>query len=337
MGNKGNNRIKEIKENYEDKRNENIFTNTKTISDHTRIVNSLILLKDKRIASSSQDNTIKIFDSNNNYKCDITITGHRDYVTSITELENGKIASCSWDKTIKIWLITKNSYQPLYTITNAHNDRIYKIITFPNNRIATISNDNTIKIWKTLPPYDNNPFITLNCVIKKSKTDNSIRYYTIGCSLLYMKNKNILVSGTRYKELIIWSIETYQSINIVKDVGCYWSHSIYQFDNDRIIVGGRNVFCVVFVDRIGSYIESSYTDNSLGFVLCFNKIIDDNDIVICGCQGGKMLQYDIQSKNILIIPSSHTSFINDILIINKNTFLTCSTDNTIKEWKMDNM
>ena len=35
---------------------------------------------------------------------------------------------------------------------------------------------------------------------------------------------------------------------------------------------------------------------------CFNKIIDDNDIVICGCQGGKMLQYDIQSKNILIIP-----------------------------------
>ena len=25
---------------------------------------------------------------------------------------------------------------------------------------------------------------------------------------------------------------------------------------------------------------------------------------------------------------------NDILIINKNTFLTCSTDNTIKEWKM---
>ena len=129
MGNKGNKKIKEIKEENKDKRNEEIFTNTKTISDHTRIVNSLILLKDKRIASSSQDYTIKIFDSNHNYKCDITITGHRDYVTSITELENGNIASCSWDKTIKIWLITKNSYQPLYTITNAHNDRIYKIIS----------------------------------------------------------------------------------------------------------------------------------------------------------------------------------------------------------------
>ena len=51
------------------------------------------MLKDKRIASSSQDNTIKIFDTNNNYYCDITIKGHNDYVTAITELDNGNIAS----------------------------------------------------------------------------------------------------------------------------------------------------------------------------------------------------------------------------------------------------
>ena len=44
-----------------------------TIQDHRRKIYMMILLQDSRIASFSSDSTIKIFDVNKNYNCDITI------------------------------------------------------------------------------------------------------------------------------------------------------------------------------------------------------------------------------------------------------------------------
>ena len=44
--------------------------NIKTISEHSDTVNSLLLLKDKRVASCSFDKTIRIFNPSNDYHCD---------------------------------------------------------------------------------------------------------------------------------------------------------------------------------------------------------------------------------------------------------------------------
>ena len=304
--------------------------NTKTINDHSDIGNSLIMLKDKRIASSSQDNTIKIFDTNNNYHCDITIKGHNDYVTSIAELDNGNIASCSWDYSIKIWSISKNSYKCLSTIRNAHQNWILKIVFVHPNRIASISTDETIKIWT----FDKNEIKLqkqLNSVINPKQKELFIAFYTLGCSIYFMQNKNFLISGTEHKELMVWDMEDYQRVNIVENVGCYWSNAIYQYDNDRVIVGGRNMFYVVFIDRVGSWVEYSYSDSSLGFVLSFLKLFD-NDTILCGCEGGKLLRFNLKTNAHSFVERTHVCFINDILSINDMKILTCSTDETIKEW-----
>ena len=120
--------------------------NINTLTNHTDIVNSLILLSDGRIASSSKDTTIKIFNPYKKYSCDLTLEGHKDYVISLCKLDNNDIASASWDHSIKIWSITRNSYKCLYTIDNAHKGNIMKILSLPNNRIATISTGKLIKI-----------------------------------------------------------------------------------------------------------------------------------------------------------------------------------------------
>ena len=49
----------------------------KTIIDHTNYVYSLLLLKDKKVASYSSDRTtIRIYDPSNDYHCDEVIKRH---------------------------------------------------------------------------------------------------------------------------------------------------------------------------------------------------------------------------------------------------------------------
>ena len=48
----------------------------KTITEHTLYIHSLLLLKDRRVASCSEDNTIRIFEPSNDYHCDQVIKRH---------------------------------------------------------------------------------------------------------------------------------------------------------------------------------------------------------------------------------------------------------------------
>ena len=99
----------------------------KTIILHTKSVTSLIQLKDKRIASCSEDGTIRIFDPSNDYHCDKLIKINKEGIKSICELDDGTIVSCTWD----IIIIGD------HTIKITDRTIIYKVITLPDNRIAS--------------------------------------------------------------------------------------------------------------------------------------------------------------------------------------------------------
>ena len=101
--------------------------NIKTITEHTKSVYSLFLLKDERVASCSRDRTIRIFDPSNDYHCAQVIKRHSKGLNSICQLDEGTIVSCADDISIIIGD---------YAIINAHDNVISKVITLPNNRIA---------------------------------------------------------------------------------------------------------------------------------------------------------------------------------------------------------
>ena len=58
----------------------------KTITGHTEWINSLLHLKDGRIASSSDDKTIRIYEPSKDYHCDQVIERHNDNITSICQM-----------------------------------------------------------------------------------------------------------------------------------------------------------------------------------------------------------------------------------------------------------
>ena len=74
----------------------------KTITVHKAYVYSLLLLHDKRVASCSDDETIMIHDSSNDYHCDDVINRNSQNIYSICELSDGAIVSSSWENSITI-------------------------------------------------------------------------------------------------------------------------------------------------------------------------------------------------------------------------------------------
>ena len=187
----------------------------KTITEHIYSVFFLLLLKDKRLTSCSYDNTIRIFDPSNDYHCNQVIYYNSEGILSICELEDGTIVSCSQDKSRIIGD---------YTIHNAHDNGISKVIALPNNRIASCSWDNTIKIWKSNPPYCDTPLIVLK---GHSHWVNSI---------LYLKEKDIMISGSNDNALRLWNMSTYQCITVIEGVECYWTNSLYQIKKIELLL-----------------------------------------------------------------------------------------------------
>ena len=161
----------------------------KTITGHYSYVISLLHLKDGRVASCSDD--IRIYDPSNDYHCDQVIERHSKGIRSICQLEDGTIVSCSFDA-----IMIGD-----YTINNAHDRWIDKVITLPNNRIASCSDDKTIKIWKSNPPYSDTPIKVL--------TGHSNSVY----SLLYIKERDIMISGSMDYTLRLWNMSTNEVYN----------------------------------------------------------------------------------------------------------------------------
>ena len=274
---------------------------TRTITGHTKSVNSLLLLKDKRVASCSGDNTIRKYDPSNYYHCDEILRRHSKGVSSICELDDGTIVSCSYDGLIMI-----NDY----IISNSHDGLINKIIGLPNNRIASCSSNRAIKIWKI------NSDIPIQILEGHNASVNS---------LLYLKERHIMISGSTDETLRLWDVKKYQCKKVIKGVHCCWINSLYQIDKDRVIVGGIEAVYIVDIDKY--VIEKIIQDTTFGFVQCFLKL---RNTILFGCSGGLFLFNEINTKQYNI---QNNDDITDLLMIDDNTFLSCSQDNTIKVWQ----
>ena len=168
---------------------------------HTDEIQQLIELTDSRIATCSSDSTIVISSKNNTSIK--SLKGHTDEVNSICQLDDGNLVSCSRDQSIKIWSIKENSYKCIFSIDNAHEESISKVISLSNNRIASCSYDSLIKIWKSNPPYSKEPI----SILKGCRL--------IVTSILYIKKKDILISGGNYDDTIrIWSLKLINALVI---------------------------------------------------------------------------------------------------------------------------
>ena len=139
-----------------------------------------------------------------------------------------------------------------------------------------------------------------------------------------------MISGSSDETLHLWNMSTYQCDKVIEGVECCFTNSLYQIDKDRVIVCGFNSFSILNIDKC--IIERIIYDKSIGYVFCFLKL-RDNKTILCGCNNGIFCFYDMNTKRSKKTKNNHNDAITDLLLIDDNTFLSCSSDNTIKVWK----
>lgn len=286
---------------------------------HLDVVYSLLLLKDKRIASCSEDKTIRIFNPIKNYQCEIIIKGHLNAIYSICQLENSHIVSCSLDNSIRIWSITQYSYRCMFTIFNAHNYSISKVLSLSSERIASSSWDNTIKIWKGTSEYSDIPIRVL-----RGHTD------IVRC-IIEIKERNILVSISYDKNLLIWSLLTYQCVSVIRGVDCLSNNNIIRKDIDRLLIGDNDRINIVNINKC--FIEDTIVNKEKCDSLC--KLTDT--LIICGCMNSNLYLLDSNKKELVLVGGLHSNIISDIITIDESTLISSSWDSKIIVWKWENL
>ena len=283
-----------------------------SIHEHSKSVTSLIRLSDGRLASSSADKTIKIYNTSNNYNCDITIqTGHIKGITWICQLNNGKLISCSF-KSLKIWSITKTSYQCEHTIENAHDDFIMAVVEITDNKFASCSRDKTITIWSKTPPY--------TVITKLEGHKASV------VSIIQIEDK--LISGAWDDMLCIWNSSTYKFEEKIMNVICCWSHSLLELDKNKILVGGMKAIKIVNIEEY--IIEQNIQNNELDNIWSLMKLRNGN--ILCGNDKGVLFCIDLTTFSIVYKKKGHDKTISSLIKFEENNFITSSEDATIKVW-----
>ena len=283
----------------------NAFQNLLTIKDTPSCINSLLLLRNKKIAYCCYNGTISVINPKENYSRELMSGRHSGSIYSICELDDGTIVTCSDDQTIKIGDKKIKSHE-IFT----------KVLALPNNRIVTCSNRN-ITIW----------------LLNNWEKEEPQKTFLYGHkdwvrSLLYMKKKNALISGSWDKTLRCWDMESYTCFLVFNSVQCDWTNSLHQVDDSRFIVGTSRGFVIGNIDT--EKIEKK--DDIPVRVKCFAKLTNSS-IIVCGCERGMIVFFDINTNKWSSHQTSHIGDINDIVAINSDTFVTCSDDMTLKVWK----
>ena len=112
---------------------------------HSGRIQALAVLLDGRLASGSEDCTVKLWDTETG-ACVDTLQGHTDSVIALAVLLDGRLASGSKDCSVKLW----DTKTGTCTATlRKHRHDVTALAVLPDGRLASGSEDCTVKLWNT--------------------------------------------------------------------------------------------------------------------------------------------------------------------------------------------
>jgi WD40 repeat protein len=240
---------------------------------HSERVTSLAELPNKRLASGSNDSTIKIWDLNT-FTCIKTLNEHIDWIVCLKNLPNNRLASGSEveDRTIKIWDI--DNYECISTLSG-HSQSVNCLEYISNNRLVS-SGHNVINIWN----------LNDNCLI------NTIEGHTTGVTCLKRISDNQIASGGHHGIIKIWNTDDYNCINtlgvgvnfgppITFEAG-FWCGSIeciILISNNRLVCGSDDNTIKVWNMNDNSLIKTFNETNYNYSQKCLISLSNENGLV----------------------------------------------------------
>ena len=287
------------------------FNVKNTVKKHRDYISCLLQLTSKRIASSSFDGTINIY--NKDLQLEYSINAHTDNVSSMLELRNNMLITCSFDGTINCSKLKKKSSELIRSVS-AHKDYIYQLISLPDNTFASCSEDKTIIIWDSIL-IEKNALVGHSAAVK---------------GMIVTDDNKMILSISDDGSLGKWS--NYFDENVQFDSiplkNCDFISSIIQIDHNHVMIGCFNQILIVNFrneSKVKNIINPTY-----GYIDAIIQI--QKGIFLLGCYEG-ILVYDYNTDSSKMYKTNHSKAISALAKIDENCFVSGSLDMSIMIWE----
>ena len=282
----------------------------------TKLYPSVLLLLSACQKDRTPNSMLILYDPINDYKC-ISKTPTKEIILSMCQVTNGNLITNS-NRFVCIWIVTKESTQCLYTISQIKGENDYnfytKVFSFSNNRFAVALYSGEVKIFKCDSPYTSTPIKLLE--------EHKQQVFAFS----FIPETNQLLTGSIDGTLRIWNADNYQCISVIEEL---YPDSIFPIDSENIIAGGFRSLYIVNV-KTGTVETIDLIKNAkMGQVNSILRINKEDFLCICGVY---FVIFNIQSKAFVLL-NFHSKDITSMIKIGENLCATGSRDKTIKIWK----
>ena len=269
-------------------------------------ITCMIILKDKRLATGSND--IKIYSID--LKLIMTIHAHKDSIGNLISFKDGKLISTSRDTTFKFWLISENNYTLLKTIEE-HKSCVVNVILLSNGLYSSFSLDQTFKIYNNNFKCDK----IVNC-------KNGIK-----CSLELCNN--IIVYCFKFAILFFDINKNYENVAMISDIICLSQRGMIKLSNKKFCIVGHQYFYIIDAEQ--KQLESKVFAHNETIFSVFNL---NDGTFLTGANDNCIKQWEINElKCISEKKKIHEKGIISLVCFNNYLISAEFNGNEIKIWK----
>ena len=297
---------------------ENLSTKTFIKTHKNKSIYTLLILKDKRISCTSDENKIDIYNKTT-FELNISIKINEKCLTNLNQLKDGNLI-IGTEKSIFIFGILKFSYFLVFNINL--NEFIHKIIELNNKNLISCGKNSFI-LWE-------NHSIFKNFLDKKNYSKKILLKKFDIFNLIEIQTNEIIFKTFDF--IFFFFLYLNKKINKIK-IKSTLSYSTFNKINNKILFFGakENVY---LIDTIKKQILNFFPIQFS--IICSNLFIFNNNLfILTGHSNGDFMQWKIENNKISFVSiksKAHKSYVNCLIQFN-NEIISCSTDSLIKIWQ----